>query len=336
MKMAQDAAARAERRGPTLHSYALGWLDRYAGSGRDSLRDGTRREYRRLLTTFALRYFDQDPRLRDLDPPAIQQFVDWLTNQPGRSGRLSDRSIGNALTPLRLALDAAVAEGLLERNPAQAVVLPRRRRGRAWELKERRFLTREQLASLLAQVPAKWGPLFELLAATGLRISEAIGLRWSDLELDSRRPHLRVTRAIVRDVAVAPKSRNGVRVVPLPSQLANELRSRRPPEVRDDAPVFPGRNGRPANPGSLRRRVLAPAARRAGLAGVGFHTFRHTCAALLIESGASPLRLQRWMGHHSAAYTLDAYGHLIDGELGPALDLTAELAPPRSPVPDKA
>ncbi len=90
----------------------------------------------------------------------------------------------NALTPLRLALDAAVAEGLLDANPAEQVVLPRRRAGRAWSTRERRFLTRAELVRLLDEVPAKWRPLFELLAATGLRISEAIGLRWSDLVLD--------------------------------------------------------------------------------------------------------------------------------------------------------
>jgi hypothetical protein len=47
---------------------------------------------------------------------------------------------------------------------------------------------------------------------------------------------------------------------------------------------------------------------------------------MLIESELSPLRLQRWMGHHSAAFTLETYGHLIDGDLGPALDLRKELA----------
>ncbi len=46
---------------------------------------------------------------------------------------------------------------------------------------------------------------------------------------------------------------------------------------------------------------------------------------VVIEGGASPLRLQRWMGHHSAAYTLEVYGHLIDGELGQAIDLEQEL-----------
>ena len=48
-------------------------------------------------------------------------------------------------------------------------------------------------------------------------------------------------------------------------------------------------------------------------------------ASMLIESGLSPLRLQRWMGHHSPAFTIETYGHLIDGDLGPALDLRKEL-----------
>jgi integrase len=60
--------------------------------------------------------------------------------------------------------------------------------------------------------------------------------------------------------------------------------------------------------GNLRYRVLIPAAHRAGVPWARFHTLRHTCAAMLIDAGASPLRLQRWMGHHSAAFTLDAYG----------------------------
>ena len=205
VKLQRDGEARARRRGPTLHEFSLSWLDRYAGSGHDSVRTNTRREYRRLLVNFALTYFDREVRVRDLDRSAVQHFVDWLTTRPGRDGRLYDRSIANALTPLRLTLDAAVAEGLLDANPAEQVVLPRRRAGRAWSMRERRFLTRAELVRLLDEVPAKWRPLFELLAATGLRISEAIGLRWSDLVLDGDTPHLRVRRAIVKGAIVAPK-----------------------------------------------------------------------------------------------------------------------------------
>jgi integrase len=327
LKLQRDGEARAVRRGPTLHAFSLSWLDRYAGSGHDSVRVNTRREYRRLLVNFALTYFDRAVRVRELDRAAVQHFVDWLTTRPGREGRLCDRSIANVLTPLRLALGAAVAEGLLDANPAEQVVLPRRRAGRAWSMRERRYLTRAELARLLDEVPPKWGPLFELLAATGLRISEAVGLRWSDLVLDGATPHLRVRRAIVKGAIVAPKSRHGARLIPLTSALAAMLRAHRPRAAAEDAYVFPGRDGAASDQGSLRRRVLVPAAERAGLDGVGFHTLRHTCASMLIESGLSPLRLQRWMGHHSPAFTIETYEHLIDGDLGPALDLRHELRP---------
>jgi integrase len=270
--------------------------------------------------------------VRDLDRAAVQHFVDWLSTRPGRAGRLCDRSIANALTPLRLALDAAGAEGLLDANPGRDVVLPRRRAGRARSTRERRYLTRAEHVRLLGEVPVKWRPLFELLGATGLRISEAVGLRWSDLVLDCATPHLRVRRAIVKGAIVAPKSRHGARLIPLTSDLATVLRAHRAGAAAEDAYVFPGRDGAAADQGSLRRHVLVPAAGRAGLNGVGFHTLRHTCASMLIESGLSPLRLQRWMGHHSPAFTLETYGHLIDGDLGPPLDLRRELAnPPGQP-----
>jgi integrase len=63
--------------------------------------------------------------------------------------------------------------------------------------------------------PAKWRPLFDLLAATGLRISEAVGLRWSDLVLDGDTPHLQVRRAAVKGALAAPKSRHDARLIPL-------------------------------------------------------------------------------------------------------------------------
>ncbi|MGH2970233.1 MAG: hypothetical protein ACRDK0_14415, partial [Solirubrobacteraceae bacterium] len=100
-----------------------------------------------------------------------------------------------------------------------------------------------------------------------------------------------------------------------------------PQAARDDAPVYPGRDGAPADVGSLRRRVpsLQPSARLSPAS--GSHTPRHTCASLPIESGLSVPRRQRWIGHHSPACTLETNGHLIDGDPGPALNLRRE---PRS------
>jgi integrase len=115
-------------------------------------------------------------------------------------------------------------------------------------MKERRFLTRAELAALLDEAPAKWLPLFELLAVTGRRISEAIALRWSDLHFDVPAPRLQVSRAIVKGVVGAPKSRHGKLLVALPTGLAATLRELRPPDAPDDAFVFPGREGGPSDP----------------------------------------------------------------------------------------
>ena len=326
IKLERDGEARALRRGPTLHGFSLSWLDRYAGSGHDSVRANTRREYRRLLVTFALTYFDREVRVRDLDRAAVQQFVDWLTTRPGRAGRLCDRSIANALTPLRLALDAAVAEGLLDANPAEQVVLPRRRAG------SRMVDARAALSDARgARAAARRGTGEVAAAVRAARRDRAADLRGDRAALERPRPRRAGNRICgcaarsSRARSVAPKSRHGARLIPLTPELAATLRAHRPRDAVEDAFVFPGRDGGASDQGSLRRRVLVPAAERAGLTGVGFHTLRHTCASMLIESGLSPLRLQRWMGHHSPAFTLETYGHLIDGDLGPALDLRKEL-----------
>ena len=189
---------------------------------------------------------------------------------------------------------------------------------------ERRFLTRQQLARLLAEIPAHWRPLFDLLASTGLRISEAIGLRVMDARLETDAPCVHVRRAIVNGQLTAPKSRHGRRTIPISLALANRLRELAAGRVETEL-LFRGAQGAVLRPGNLRYRVLIPAAQRAGVPWARFYTLRHTCAAMLIDAGASPLRLQRWMGHHSAAFTLDTYGHLLGDDLGPHLDLGLEI-----------
>ena len=189
----------------------------------------------------------------------MQQFVDWLTTRPGRDGRLCDRSIANALTPLRLALDAAVAEGLLDANPASRSCCRAGAPGRAWSTRERRFLTRAELVRLLDEVPAKWRPLFELLAATGLRISEAIG---AALE----RPRPRRRRAASAGHA-ARSSRASIGRAEVSARRAADpadARARRDAarasagDAADDAFVFPGREGGPSDQGAFAAACSSP------------------------------------------------------------------------------
>jgi hypothetical protein len=233
LKVRRRAEAAARRRGPTVHAYALEWVDRYAGrGGHDFINDRTRREYRRLLITYAFEYFDADDRLSDIDEHRAQAFVDWLCRQPGPDGtRLSDCSIHNAVLPLRACLHHAAAAGVLASAP-DALVLPRRRGGRPYAFDERRFLTREQLARLLAEVPDDWRPLFELLASR---------------------------RAIVAGQVGSPKSRHGRRSIPISDGLAGRLALLA--AGRDGSELlFRGARGAALRPGNLRYRVLIPAA----------------------------------------------------------------------------
>lgn len=84
---------------------------------------------------------------------------------------------------------------------------------------------------------------------------------------------------------------------------------------RRTVPLFPASNGGYLEPSNLMSRVLKPAARRAGVPWAGFHTFRHTCATMLFRHGLNAKQVQVWLGHHSPAFTLDTYVHLLADDL---------------------
>ena len=117
--------------------------------------------------------------------------------------------------------------------------------------------------------------------------------------------------------------------MPLDPDLVLTLREKRRDSEwpNDDDLVFTAGKGSPIMPNNLRRRVLKPTAQEAGVPWVGFHTFRHTCASLLFAQGRNAVQVQHWLGHHSAAFTLATYVHLLDGDLGEPLALrTASVA----------
>jgi integrase len=176
--------------------------------------------------------------------------------------------------------------------------------------------------------------MFRLLAVTGLRVSELVALEWRHLRLDGSEPCVRVRRAIVRGRVEPPKSRHGRRDVPLEASLVSELRRHRMASEwpGDDELVFPSLAGTPLKVENVRRRVLRPAAEEAGAAWAGFHTFRHTCAALLFERGLNVKQVQRSLGHHSPSFTLDTYVHLLDERLPEPVRLDAELRSSAAPA----
>jgi integrase len=171
--------------------------------------------------------------------------------------------------------------------------------------------------------PERHAPLLGLLAATGLRISEAIALQRLHLQLDQSEPEVCIRRAIVRDRIVPPKSKYGHREVRLPAPLAAKLRAHLTAQPAQDstALAFPSEARGPLAPGNLRRRVLKPLVEEVDAPWAGFHTFRHTFASLHLSQGTNLLQLSRALGHHSPAFTLTRYTHLLPGDEAPPLDL---------------
>lgn len=313
----------------TLRIYAAEWVERYVGRRRGGFREATRDEYRRQLEQYVYPHFGDRVRLTEVTPKKVAAFVGWLSKQtkpaptkddPEARTPLSDATIRNVMAPLRACLATARSEGLIRSNPASETVLPTRL-AVSDDDDDVKAMTRDELATVLALIDARHRTLFELLAATGLRISEAIALQWSHLQLDGSTPSLRVRRAYVRGVMGPPKSRHGKRSIPLAHELVSALRKHRKDSEwpGDDDLVFPSLDGTPLDVSNLRRRALAPAAQEADVAWIGFHTFRHTCASMLFAEGRNAVQVQRWLGHHSPAFTLQTYVHLLDEDLGEAL-----------------
>jgi integrase len=85
--------------------------------------------------------------------------------------------------------------------------------------------------------------------------------------------------------------------------------------------VFTNRAGNVLEYGNLLRRHLKPIVEEVNAPWAGFHTFRHTFASLHLSRGTNLLQLSRALGHHSAAFTLSRYTHLLPGDEAPAIDL---------------
>jgi integrase len=332
-----------------LAEYAREWIDRYQGQGRRGFREITRDQYRGDLDRYVLPYLDGRLKrtVAQVTPRDVANFIGWLCDERAQGERaatekdqelakpvvLADATVRRILAPLRSCLATAMHEGLIRSNPTAGASLPARDATRAAEAgydeePDRRALSRRELRDLLAVAPERYRPLFWLLASTGLRISEALALRWCDVSLDGSRPVVRVRRAYVKGRLGPPKSRHGRRSVPLEHGLVRELRKAR---VRgewpgDDDLVFCSPDGRPLHDRNLSARALKPAAQEAGCPWAGWHTLRHTCASLLFARGANAVQVQRWLGHHSPGFTLSTYVHLLDDDLGAPLDLGAETA----------
>jgi integrase len=293
-----------------FEDYFDGWIESYAGRTARGFTDRSRSLYRRSVEGAALPRW-RTWKLADVEPTDVRDLY---------AGLRDDGASTSAIKGVRAALSAlfatAVEDGLLRSNPMHSVRIPSAATAEGDD--QAKALTRAELAVVLAALPETWRLFFELLAHTGLRISEAIGLRWEHVDLGTN-PRIRVREQVYEGERQPLKSKHSRRDVPLSSGMADRLRVHRRDTYRGDhAPIFATATGTELSRPNVAGRVLKPAADLVGLGWVSFHTFRHTCASLLFAGGKNVVQVSEWLGHADPAFTLRTYVHLLDEGLGDA------------------
>lgn len=252
------------------------WMEHwYETHSRPAARPGTRRIYEGYLRLYIRPGLGHIP-LNRLTAKDMQQFFVWLKTEgradqsDGETG-LADSQLRNIHSLCRRALEQAVSENLIPRNPASGCKLPPARKG------EMNVLSRESMQKLLIQAKEeKYYELFLLEFATGLRLGELTALQWEELNLTTG--ELRISKQAVvigsELVITEPKTKAAVRTLLLPPKVLEVFREYRkrnvsrwlfPSPKKEDSPLLP----------SVVRQRLHRLLDHAGCERVRFHDLRH-------------------------------------------------------------
>ncbi len=317
--------------------YAREWCRTFQGRTGRGIRETTVEEYRKDLELDVIPFFGR-MRLTEIQPRHIKSLAKAIADRG-----VAPATVRTVMAPVRALFATAAEEGLIRSNPCAGIRLAGRRPSGEEPVETRRALTEEELARVIGETPEEWRLFVRFLAQTGVRIGEGIALRWGDVDFGARR--VKVRRRIYKGRVDVPKSRYGVRDIPISTSLAQELWRWRAASANtaDDAPLFPSKTGTHLNGENLLGRLLKPAVIRAGVPWAGFHTLRHTCASMLFRAGWNAKQVQVVLGHHSPAFTLATYVHLVPEDLPEPKfpELLAGPAPAsgedaRKPTPDHA
>ena len=290
------------------------WLDHwYQRECKPQIRPKTQADYENRIYQHIIPELGSIP-LAKLTAADLQQFYNRL-KEGGRLLRvdqygpgLSDRMVKSCHVTCRVALDQAVAQGLILKNPALSCKAPITRP------KEMQVLTGEEIQRLLIQ--AKEDGCFELLLlelSTGLRRGEILALRWDDL--DFRTGVLRVERQVQRIrgklVVSQPKTRASSRSILLPTPVLKILEQYRQSVTSRWMFPSPRKGDSPRDPTAVRKKLSA-VLKRAGCPAARFHDLRHTFATSALEHGMDVKTLSTVIGHVSSTTTLNVYAHITD------------------------
>jgi integrase len=265
-----------------------------------TLRAGSARYYSIQLRCHLLPEF-RARRLCDITRVEVQCFL-----AEKRKQGLSGSTVHGIRTALSKVLQAAVEWNFLEQNPARGI-----RIGDRTPKTERLYLNPQEVLRLLSSLPEPCRTVVLVAVLTGMRIGEILALRWKNLDL--LRGSIQIRETVSEGIFGAPKTRSSRRDVPMsePVRKAFEVQRGQSRQTGSGDLVFATRKQTPLNPKNLLRRILRPTCDALELPAITWHSFRHTHATLLGETGESLRTAQAILGHSDLETTLNVYTHAI-------------------------
>jgi integrase len=259
-------------------------------------------------------------RLRRLRPHHLETLYDRMLHPSDGRRALAPKSVYEVHLIIRGALRDAVRLGLISRNVALVAHAPRLRsipkiEQQAWTAEQLRVFLRAAAGHRL--FPALW-----LSAMTGMRRSELLGLRWTDIDL--QKATISINRGLVAIGYELHESRgktdNSRRPIDLDPTTVAVLRGWRTLQtaeydaigIHDPGWVFADAEGRPVHPHAVSQ-TFERIARRAGVPVIRLHDLRHTHGTLLIKDGIPVKVVSERLGHANIAFTIETYQHVLPG-----------------------
>jgi integrase/recombinase XerC len=272
------------------------WLDRLAGERQASPHTvaGYRRDLAKLLR------FMQAQQLASFDALDANRMRSFIAGEhrgtPGKQDGLAPKSLQRLLSSCRSLFRQLNREGLLDGDPLLGVRGPkvRRKLPQVLDVDEASALVETDSGGKLA---VRDRAMLELFYSSGLRLSELVGLRWIDLDLDGG------------EVRVLGKG-SKTRIVPVGRHAIAALRALGAEQgMPADSPVFRGRGGAPINPRTVQLRMNTLALQQGIPKHIHPHLLRHTFASHMLESSGDLRAVQELLGHADIA-TTQIYTHL--------------------------
>jgi len=280
-------------------------------------RQSTVRVYRSFLNNHVLPKW-ADTRIQDVQPRPVEL---WLRELP-----LSPKSKTHVRSLMHGLVEFAMWSGMLDisRNPISLV----QNIGATRRVRKARSLTAEQFQALLKELHEPFATMALLCVCLGLRISEALALRWADVDwLGSR---LSVRRGIVEQVVADVKTEGSARTFNLTSEMLERLKSCKQRSdfsgAEDWIFASPIKLGRLPYSYTGVWRELERAAEAAKVGHLGTHSFRHTHRSWLDAVGTSVAVQQKMMRHADIRTTMNIYGDVVTDEMATAGIKVAQLA----------